>query len=521
MKILAISDWRVQPAQWITDIVEKTAVDVILYAGDDVASLLHSQGRYRCSNGSLTTADDIRAIRKTPAFPHCIVRAQESRESRWAATNTPIYYVMGNDAVVLERPEGRFVRVEYCPATVDEGRRSFSPLYAQCWPIQGGFAINKASEHVTAFAAGCTSGLHSRLTNPPHQTVDIVLSHIPPLGVLDLAQRFRVAHIGSNLLLKAVQRFTPRILICGHSHRWGGHLASLGPTTVVNTASPDGRAKYAHYAVVDTSDWSIQLSTFGNLVGTAVPGLSSLRSQLLTRCLQSENSADAKRMFELREKLCTDFRDTQSLVSCLDECRALGVNPDRVIERAKSRDGVPKVIRPLTALPSKAAYCDVETGCAKGNKPGRLWLVGLLHGDKLRQYEWPSEARAMLRFLRDEDIRALVCWTDYDRKALSPELSRHKLTIGFADLCARVRRCVTWHTYSLGALHAALFPGENKPEGISGAAAGIYADHVIIPRRPCRHCPTSDQLKSWIREKNRRDLLMMRDICSACGQKPA
>ena len=59
----------------------------------------------------------------------------------------------------------------------------------------------------------------------------IVISHVPPFGVLDFAVRFGPRSIGNR----------PHVVLClcGHVHRRGGESAKLGRSLVVNAASHD------------------------------------------------------------------------------------------------------------------------------------------------------------------------------------------------------------------------------------------------------------------------------------------
>lgn len=80
---------------------------------------------------------------------------------------------------------------------------------------------------------------------------EIVVSHCPPLGVLDGAGRLmerkehtdgsytlsfsEERHIGSPGLLEYIKRHRPRLVVCGHCHEaWGQQM--VGETLVVNTA---------------------------------------------------------------------------------------------------------------------------------------------------------------------------------------------------------------------------------------------------------------------------------------------
>jgi len=56
--------------------------------------------------------------------------------------------------------------------------------------------IGKLLKLLSIFGSGCSPGIESKLINPPSEYTDIFLSHIPPLGKLDLAVRFGIGHIG-------------------------------------------------------------------------------------------------------------------------------------------------------------------------------------------------------------------------------------------------------------------------------------------------------------------------------------
>jgi hypothetical protein len=54
------------------------------------------------------------------------------------------------------------------------------------------------------------------------EPVDIVLSHCPPLGVLDKTLDHR--YIGSEFLLKYIDKHEPLLVVCGHVHEAAGHV---------------------------------------------------------------------------------------------------------------------------------------------------------------------------------------------------------------------------------------------------------------------------------------------------------
>ena len=76
---------------------------------------------------------------------------------------------------------------------------------------------------------------------------DIMVSHCPPHGILDIAfdDQGQERHIGSKALLDYIERHKPVLVVCGHAHGNIGsksvtHEASTTSTLVVNTAQTWG-----------------------------------------------------------------------------------------------------------------------------------------------------------------------------------------------------------------------------------------------------------------------------------------
>lgn len=73
------------------------------------------------------------------------------------------------------------------------------------------------------------------LANCSH--VDVLVTHSPPKGVVDVSSRGD--HLGSAAIREAVEQYRPDLVVCGHIHDSAGKQATLGPTTVIN-AGPLG-----------------------------------------------------------------------------------------------------------------------------------------------------------------------------------------------------------------------------------------------------------------------------------------
>ena len=59
----------------------------------------------------------------------------------------------------------------------------------------------------------------------------IIISHSPPFGVLDKITSGE--HVGSEILLKAIEKHDPRLVLCGHIHEAKGEK-KVGKTQIIN-----------------------------------------------------------------------------------------------------------------------------------------------------------------------------------------------------------------------------------------------------------------------------------------------
>lgn len=76
-----------------------------------------------------------------------------------------------------------------------------------------------------------------------NQKIDIVISHGPPLGIMD------EEHYGCPILLDFIQKLKPRIHVFGHCHEGYGQQ-QIGDTLFINAAQMSRHYKLAHPPVV-------------------------------------------------------------------------------------------------------------------------------------------------------------------------------------------------------------------------------------------------------------------------------
>jgi Icc-related predicted phosphoesterase len=65
----------------------------------------------------------------------------------------------------------------------------------------------------------------------------VLAVHSPPQGHVDVSGAGR--HLGSEAVLRAIERTRPRLALCGHIHESWGMESRIGPTPVINLG-PEG-----------------------------------------------------------------------------------------------------------------------------------------------------------------------------------------------------------------------------------------------------------------------------------------
>jgi Icc-related predicted phosphoesterase len=84
------------------------------------------------------------------------------------------------------------------------------------------------------------------LLSPVLQAGDVLVSHPPPRGIVDVVHGG--AHVGSVAVARLVEARRPSLVLCGHIHEARGMVTE--PTVVVNS----GAAAQGHLSVVDLGD---------------------------------------------------------------------------------------------------------------------------------------------------------------------------------------------------------------------------------------------------------------------------
>jgi Icc-related predicted phosphoesterase len=88
----------------------------------------------------------------------------------------------------------------------------------------GDWSFDLTEDEADTMLAGCPEG-------------GVLVSHSPPYGHVDEAGG---SHLGSYAVLDAIERTSPRLVVCGHIHGCWGKRSTVGRTHVLN-AGPGGQ----------------------------------------------------------------------------------------------------------------------------------------------------------------------------------------------------------------------------------------------------------------------------------------
>lgn len=103
----------------------------------------------------------------------------------------------------------------------------------------------------------------------------ILVSHLPPYRVLDLATRHKVEHIGSKAVRKIIEQYKPILCVCGHVHKDGGKRALLRNTEVINVAALENdevsKNQSRRFAVIEIDERKRCTCTFDYLIDANLP----------------------------------------------------------------------------------------------------------------------------------------------------------------------------------------------------------------------------------------------------------
>jgi Icc-related predicted phosphoesterase/uncharacterized protein YprB with RNaseH-like and TPR domain len=358
---MAFSDWRVQDLETPVLAASLVKPDVVIYAGDDIERFgpMENEG------------------------PN--IFAEIAEYSKYG-----VFAVIGNDDLLVAKNETGSVAeppLRSSPKEVLQAERVHD-LHAKPRKIGnvGFIGLEGGTTEIDLPIGYCISPatikthLKDQLASLRGISKVILLSHNPPLGVLDEAISFGHRSIGSKVLRDFILRNKKiRLNVCGHVHSHGGMTQELGQCQVVNVASHDNPGASGNIGLITLEDDMIEVEWY-------------------TDELNSLPQVGFNRLRQLRElgiKTLNDLeRTSDEMLMRLPGTGRWQIRQMRIATRVQ-KEGRIIITEPLT-LPPKHFYCDIETDLSQSV----IWIIGIYNPAKreFRQFaiERPNAERRNL-----------------------------------------------------------------------------------------------------------------------------
>jgi Icc-related predicted phosphoesterase len=396
MRILTFSDWRVQELDLPFRILERLdqPVDLILYAGDDINRFVDDGENVFSQLAAETRLGKVLAVRGNDDFP--------------------VSGTILEDAFPLEEDvlEGQGVHDLHQEPYI-EGEYVFLGLEGA---IEGGPGLTLHSEEdIDEHLREQYSGYEDK--------IPVVVSHVPPNGILDIGQRFGQRHIGSTSLRTFVEEVEPVVTICGHCHQFGGRAAEEDFGTVINIASHDSPRSEGRYGLLELDGSGLEYE-----LTTTEEGADHQLFQL--------SQVGGRSIHHFLEAGISDLDDiTEANRSTLLELPGVyDWHVDRLLAEAEAiRDDEFRVINSEAfefLQQENTVLVDIETDLSQD----RIWLVGLYsyRDDEFSQiFEKDDEEKLLdtfIGFLKDHDEPAVVYYGNnrFDEECLKWRMEAHE-----------------------------------------------------------------------------------------------
>jgi len=395
--ILAVSDWRSQPIDdlyRILEIVEPTP-DLLLYAGDDLS-------RFKDND---TEMDHLAELAR-------LTKQQQS------------LYVRGNDDFPV--PFGPHFDEEF---TTD--------LHRTPYPYEGlVFIGQEGSTQGPGYIVYTEDEVHRHLSEQRTAFEDrtpVLVTHTPPLGILDIGKRFGQQHIGSKAVKSFIDEIQPPLTVCGHCHQFGGRADELDYGTVINIASHDGGDDPGRYAVItiDDSNDCIEYDLYDtrHFLGSRLTDFVQVgRNRVEHFCELGITSPD-----EITE-------ERRAKLEALPGASSWHV--DRWLAHRQAFENDEVVIVDRTAFgylcQTNPLLLDIETDLQQN----RIWLVGTYsyQNDAYRQFFDPDDESALLQelseYLYEHGSEPIIYYGGnlFDEKCLRRRFDKYGITEGINRL---------------------------------------------------------------------------------------
>ncbi|SDG37648.1 RecB family nuclease, putative, TM0106 family [Halorientalis regularis] len=363
MRIFAFSDWRTQPIEPLYEILENIdpSPDLILYGGDDVRRFVD------------TTQNHFHKLAKT--------------------VDADLGFVLGND----DHPEN-LQHLKLQTSRVTDLHRN--PLE------KDGIALIGQSGDIGSTAMGYIQypeeeatkhleTLHSKVSND----IIALVSHTPPHGTLDYAQRYESGRIGSHAVKKFASNTGPLFVLCGHVHQFGGETAHTDYSPVLNVASHDFEQSPGRIAIIDILEdgRELNLDIRHTTVKKCARDLQGVgRSLAATSSLSRLTQVGGTRVEELKDAGMATISDIAAASKA--EMKSATTIPEYFIDKIQAhatayaeQETIIRDAHKFAALrDDETVLIDIETNLEQD----RVWCIGL--------YSYPTDEFTQLVSLDDE-----------------------------------------------------------------------------------------------------------------------
>jgi Icc-related predicted phosphoesterase/uncharacterized protein YprB with RNaseH-like and TPR domain len=366
----------------------------------------------------------------------------------------------------------------------------------------------------------------------------ILLSHMPPVGILDRAvahgdlerafgkhdeEGYTSSNIGSRAVKSILDDYeSVRIVVCGHVHKMGGKSRRIGGERisdwmdkgrfVINVATegksdPDlniGQVALDSTGVVWNCTGELKKYDFHQEAVQElqnIPGIGKKTARKLVNIgVDSVEELANASLNRLKEKIPQTSRGWRTLLG-----------------RAKAREaGNPVFLNPPELPSSPRVYLDIETDL---DQESLVWLVGVFHDqeEEMRYFfaETPDQEKKMLKeflsFLEESSGTTLFHYstTAFDERILKKRLRANNLSVlteieESVDVGLEVERSVALPTTSneLSAVAGQVGYEFSRPNMDGRDVASIYANCV----------ENGEEVPDRVFQYNRDDVLAVKEI---------
>jgi Icc-related predicted phosphoesterase/uncharacterized protein YprB with RNaseH-like and TPR domain len=466
MRLLAFSDWGIQPIEDILHIAENLKPDFVVYCGDHTRRFKEKDKNYLSILASKTKQkrvlvvlgnDDVDTIENTMKSVHIsygdrleILRnLQELRK------------IHQNDKGTM-RPVNQNTRLNIC-ISPKQTENSSSPflagdgiyyLHQNPFIFQDYAFIGLGSQLGTAFFAEIKAPplshhlsdniaeeayqvvkeyLNSQLTKVGRDKKIVFISHAPPYGILDIGLRLGQNHVGSRALRNFIEENNVLLTVCGHCHLFGGRAETLGSGLVINCASHDYGEKSnkeegiydGNYVVIEIQESRVSYELCKN--NPSLGHMAKL-NQVGPRRIQHMLDAGIRSLEDVSEQ---NRKTIESLPGSSKWHADMWIRQVKAIQSGKFEVFDRKRLIPLLGI-ENPVYFDIETDLG-GSK---IWLIGIYNerkGEFLQFFEKDREDKLLQDFSQYiiKNNCSLICYGGnyFDRDVVKNSMREHEIKI--------------------------------------------------------------------------------------------